>query len=83
VVLNWVFFLSMLALIVSGGLLYFGIYAGHDAVMVHWYADLVTMAFAGLPHPDTLTLSAGCRNCCGLFAPSACGAAPRLDASNC
>ena len=38
VVLNWVFFLSMLALIISGGLLYFGIYAGYDAAMVHWYA---------------------------------------------
>ncbi|HWX82590.1 MAG TPA: ethylbenzene dehydrogenase-related protein [Xanthobacteraceae bacterium] len=48
VVLNWVFFLSMLALIISGGLLYFDIYAGHDAVMVHWYATWAMVGFAGL-----------------------------------
>jgi hypothetical protein len=48
VVLNWVFFLSMLALIISGGLLYFGVYAGYDAAMVHWYATWMIMGFAGL-----------------------------------
>ena len=48
VALNWVFFLAMLALIISGGLLYFGIYAGYDTAMVHWCATWVMLGFAGL-----------------------------------
>jgi len=83
-VLNWVFFLSMLALIVSGGLLYFGIYAGHDAVMVHWYATWVTMAFAGLHILTHYAIARGVAIACGLFAPSACRRPPpRLDAVEC
>ncbi len=48
VILNWIFFVAMLALIVSGGLLYFGIYAGHDVAMVHWYATWVMICFRRL-----------------------------------
>ena len=48
IVLYWVFFVTMLALIASGGLLYFGFYAGHDVATLHWYGTWVITAFAGL-----------------------------------
>jgi len=47
VVLYWVFFLTMIGLIASGGLLYFGFYAGHDAAMLHWYGTWAIAAFTG------------------------------------
>ena len=37
ILLYWVFFITMLALILSGGLLYFGLHAGHDMATLHWY----------------------------------------------
>ena len=46
VILTWIFFGSMVTLIVSGGLLYFGILAGYNQLMVHWYAAWVVPAFA-------------------------------------
>jgi cytochrome b subunit of formate dehydrogenase len=46
--LTWVFFVTMVTLIVSGGSLYFGVLSGYDAVMVHWYASWVVPAFVGL-----------------------------------
>ncbi len=46
VILTWIFFGSMVTLIVSGGLLYFGIFAGYSELMVHWYAAWVVPAFA-------------------------------------
>src|SRR6185437_15102846 len=46
--LTWAFFAAMLALIVSGGLLYFGWSAGYDMVMVHWYSTWAIPVFAGL-----------------------------------
>ncbi len=48
VMLTWGFFVAMLALIATGGALYFGICAGHTAVMVHWYATWLLLAFSGL-----------------------------------
>lgn len=48
VVLYWVFFVTMLALIASGGLLYFGLYAGHDVARLHWYGTWIILAFPGL-----------------------------------
>src|ERR1700726_4736373 len=48
IILYWVFFATMLALIASGGLLYFGVYAGHDVAMLHWYGTWVMLAFSGL-----------------------------------
>ena len=48
VMLTWIFFGTMVALIVSGGLLYFGVHAGYDIVMLHWYAAWVVPAFAAL-----------------------------------
>ena len=55
-VLTWALFATIAALLVSGGLLYFGLFAGHDMAMLHWYATwalpaLVTLhvlAHAGL-----------------------------------
>ncbi len=46
VILTWIFFIAMVVLIVSGGLLYFGVFAGYDAATVHWYATWVVPAFA-------------------------------------
>jgi hypothetical protein len=48
VVLVWAFFATMLTLIVSGGFLYFGVSAGYDMKMVHWYATWVIPVFAAL-----------------------------------
>ena len=48
IILYWVFFVAMLALIASGGLLYFGYFAGDDMAMVHWYGTWVIVSFAGL-----------------------------------
>ena len=47
-ILTWGFFVAMLALIISGSALYFGIFAGYIAVMVHWYATWLMLAFTGL-----------------------------------
>jgi len=46
VMLTWIFFTTMVSLIVSGGLIYFGIRAGYDVVMLHWYAAWVVPGFA-------------------------------------
>ena len=48
IVLTWIFFITMLALIVSGGLLYFGIYAGYDVATLHWWGTWIILVFAGL-----------------------------------
>src|SRR5258708_10160785 len=47
--LTWIFFGTMVTLIISGGLLYFGVFAGYSALMVHWFAARVVPAFACLP----------------------------------
>ena len=46
VILTWIFFATMATLIATGGLLYFGLLAGYDAVTVHWYAAWVVPGFA-------------------------------------
>jgi Ethylbenzene dehydrogenase/Prokaryotic cytochrome b561 len=46
VILTWIFFLTMGTLIVTGGMLFFGPFAGYDAVTIHWYAAWVVPAFA-------------------------------------
>jgi hypothetical protein len=48
IILNWIFFVTMLVLIVSGAMLYFGVYAGHEVAMLHWYGTWITVAFSGL-----------------------------------
>jgi hypothetical protein len=37
-VLTWALFATIAALLASGGLLYFGLFAGHGAAQVHWLA---------------------------------------------
>ena len=54
VILTWGFFVAMLALMVSGGALYFGIYAGYTAVMVHWYATWLLACLHWSSRPDAL-----------------------------
>ena len=48
ILLYWVFFVAMLALMASGGLMYFGYFAGYDVATLHWYATGVVLGFAGL-----------------------------------
>ncbi len=48
VVLCWIFFIAMLLLMTSGGLLYFGFFSGHDVAAVHWYSTWMILAFAAL-----------------------------------
>lgn len=80
IVLYWVFFLTMLALIVSGGLLYFGFYAGHDVATLHWYGTWVITAFAGL-HVLAHYRIGGASQLLRIFRPTRLAAPPpRLDA---
>lgn len=46
--LTWGFFAAMLTLIVSGGFLYFGWFAGYGVVTAHWLTTWAIPAFAGL-----------------------------------
>ena len=48
IILTWTFFIAMLTLIVTGGALYFGMLAGYDVAMLHWYAAWVVPVFVGL-----------------------------------
>jgi ethylbenzene dehydrogenase/cytochrome b561-like protein len=80
VILYWVFFITMLALITSGGLLYFGFYAGHDVAMLHWYGTWVITAFAGL-HVLAHYRIGGLSQLLRIFRPTKLTAPPpRLDA---
>jgi hypothetical protein len=80
IVLCWVFFVAMLTLMVSGGLMYFGLYAGHDVTMLHWYATWVILAFAGL-HILAHYRIGGASQLLRIFRPTHLSAPPpRLDA---
>jgi hypothetical protein len=80
IVLYWVFFVTMLGLIASGGLLYFGLYAGHDVAMLHWYGTWVIAAFAGL-HVLAHYRIAGVSQLLRIFRPTQLAAPPpQLDA---
>ena len=46
VLLTWGFFIAMAVLIASGGMLYFGLFAGYATATVHWYATWMIAAFA-------------------------------------
>jgi Ethylbenzene dehydrogenase/Prokaryotic cytochrome b561 len=78
IMLCWVFFIAMLALMISGGLLYFGLY-GHDAVALHWFATWVIVAFAVL-HFSTHYRIGGASQLLRIFRPALLPALPpRLD----
>ena len=80
IVLYWIFFVTMLGLIASGGLLYFGFYAGHDVATLHWYGTWVIMAFAGL-HVLSHYRLGGVSQLLRIFRPTGLTAPPpRLDA---
>jgi len=80
IVLTWGFFAAMLALMASGGALYFGIYAGYTAVMVHWYATWLLLAFTGL-HVVTHYRLGGSSQLLRIFRPQDLPAPPaKLDA---
>jgi len=46
--LTWGFFLTMLTLIGSGGLLYFGLFSGYGVTTAHWLASWAIPVFVGL-----------------------------------
>lgn len=78
--LYWIFFVTMLGLIASGGLLYFGVHAGHDVAMLHWYATWAIAAFAGL-HALAHYRIGGASQLLRIFRPTQVEAPPpRLDA---
>jgi hypothetical protein len=39
-VLTWALFVTIASLLASGGLLYFGLFAGHDVAKLHWYGSV-------------------------------------------
>ncbi|MGZ5835784.1 MAG: ethylbenzene dehydrogenase-related protein [Xanthobacteraceae bacterium] len=80
IALYWVFFVTMIGLIASGGLLYFGLYVGHDAAMLHWYGTWVIAVFTGL-HILAHYRIAGVSQLLRIFRPTQLVAPPpRLDA---
>ena len=78
--LTWIFFVTMLALLVSGSLLYFGLYSSHDMAMLHWVGTWVILAFAVL-HVVTQYGIGGTSQLLRIFRPAPLPAPPpRLDA---
>ena len=76
----WVFFITMLGLLVSGGLLYFGFYSGYDVAMLHWVGTWVILAFVVL-HVLTQYKSGGVGQLVRIFRPAPLPAPPpKLDA---
>jgi cytochrome b subunit of formate dehydrogenase len=45
IALHWLLFFTMLILIVSGGLLFFGVESGHLTMQIHWYATWIVPVF--------------------------------------
>jgi hypothetical protein len=80
IVLYWIFFVTMLLLMASGGLLYFGFFAGHDVARLHWYGTWVITAFTGL-HVLTHYRIGGASQLFRIIRPAPLPAPPaRLDA---
>ena len=76
----WIFFVTMVMLLVSGGLLYFGFYSGYDVAMLHWVGTWVILAFVVL-HVLTQYKSGGLSQLLRIFRPAPLPAPPpRLDA---
>jgi hypothetical protein len=80
VILTWGLFATLLALIASGSALYLGIFAGHTAVTMHWYATWLLLAFTGL-HVLTHYRLGGPSQLLRIFRPQGLPAPPaKLDA---
>ncbi len=80
VLLTWGFFVAMATLIVSGGLLYFGWFAGYGMATAHWWASWAVTAFAGV-HVIVHYRIAGAAQLLRIFRPERLPPPPpRLDA---
>jgi Ethylbenzene dehydrogenase/Prokaryotic cytochrome b561 len=80
IVLYWIFFITMLALMGSGGLMYFGYFAGYDVATLHWYGTWVILGFAGLHVLSHLWIG-GTSQLLRIFRPTGLSAPPpQLDA---
>ena len=80
IVLYWFFFVSMTALLISGGLLYFGLFAGNDVAMLHWYGTWGIFVLVGL-HVVTHVRLGGAAQLLRIFRPAQLSAPPPpLDA---
>jgi hypothetical protein len=80
VLLTWIFFGTMVTLIISGGLLYFGVFAGYTELMVHWFAAWLVLVFACL-HVFVHFKIGGGAQLLRMFRPERLPAPPpRLDA---
>src|SRR6202171_3660092 len=80
IVLYWIFFVTMLALMGSGGLMYFGYFAGYDMATLHWYGTWVILGFAGLHVLSHLGIG-GTSQLFRIFRPTGLTAPPpQLDA---
>ncbi len=78
--MTWSFFLSMIALIVTGGCLYFGVCANHFVRSVHYYATWSVISFVGL-HVLNHAAIGGKSQLMRVFRPERLPAPPkRLDA---
>ncbi|WP_298106452.1 ethylbenzene dehydrogenase-related protein [Bradyrhizobium sp.] len=81
VLLIWLFFLAMTVLIVSGGLLYFGVLADHGVASAHWWASWAIPAFTGL-HILFQAMIGGTSQLLRIVRPARLPAPPpRLDAA--
>jgi Ethylbenzene dehydrogenase/Prokaryotic cytochrome b561 len=79
-IMYWIFFVTMSGLLVSGGLLYFGLYSGYDVAMLHWVGTWVILVFAVL-HIATQYKSGGISQLLRIFRPAPLPAPPpKLDA---
>ena len=80
ILLYWVFFVTMFALMASGGLMYFGYFAGYDVATLHWYATWVVLGFSGLHVLSHLRIG-GTSQLLRIFRPTGLSAPPpQLDA---
>ena len=80
VVLSWFFFLAMTTLIVSGGLLYFGLLAGQNVAAAHWWASWAIPVFTCL-HILVQVMIGGTSQLFRIFRPGRLAPpTPRLDA---
>jgi hypothetical protein len=76
----WIFFVTMLGLLVSGGALYFGFYSGYDVAMLHWVGTWVILGFVVM-HVLTQFRSGGASQLLRIFRPAPLPVPPpRLDA---
>jgi hypothetical protein len=80
VLLHWLLFLTMLTLIVSGGLLFFGVASGHLTMQIHWYATWLIPVFICLHVPTHYSIG-GKSQLLRVFRPAPLPPPPpRLDA---